>query len=106
MPRDDQILYARIGGATWREIGQRYQISHEGARHIYARIREPFIDLLVAKVRRHLEDNDTDYELAIPPPFRDNPEQAARFAGWVTGALAERGVLVTSALFGLHEATR
>ncbi len=101
MIRDSEILFERIAGLSYRQIGRRHGTSHEYARHVYGRARERYLDALVAGIGAR-EEGDS-WELGIPPPFRDDPDAAARYVGWVIGALVERGISVNSASFVLQE---
>jgi hypothetical protein len=88
--RDAQVLLERISGDTLKEVGDRHDLSIEGARLVILREARRHIDKLVLDMWV-AQKQGTLLTLAIPAGFDDDGQQlAVHYLEWVLDQMAQR----------------
>lgn len=92
--RDNAILWEHFGGASLRELGHRFGMSHQGARMV-----------IVREGRRHVDRFELDLlaatktgewpTLLVPFQEQDGWQTVLSYFGWLVDELRKRGVPVT-----------
>ena len=110
--RDTAVLTERIAGAKLRDIGARHGLSHEGVRVVADRTGRRHLDDLQRRLAANVGTDDLEV-LLVPDHSGPAFDAAIAYVGWVTHALAERGVELkvtyrpaeSGVAFGLEDVT-
>ena len=113
MERDAVILQERIGGDTFRQIGERHGISTMRAHTVFHRSARQHLDDLELRLLANTKTDDLEV-LLIPDHSGPGFDAAIDYLRWVTHELAERGVqlkvhyrpAMNGVAFGLEDVTR
>ena len=90
MDRDAEILLDHISGDPLRTIGDRYGLSHEGARLVIVRQARRHIDTLVTGMWAAQKEGSM-LALAVPAGPDADQRFAVQYLDWVLGEMAKRG---------------
>jgi hypothetical protein len=93
MTRDEAMLNDHLAGASLRELGQRYSLSHEGVRLAIARQGRQVID----RIHLDLLTSHATGEMptfVVPGHAGPDFDLALEYVRWVTQELEERGLKV------------
>ena len=96
--RNAEILAERITGSTLRELGERHDLSHEGARFVLTRQARRHIDQIATAAWRAQFAGEL---LTLSVPAWAEHDLAAEYFAWLVGELRKRddgfGVSTTGA---------
>jgi hypothetical protein len=92
--RDERMLRDHIGGASLRDLGDRFGLSHEGARQVVVRASRKHIDRLELDLMAGAKTGDWP-TLLVPHQHQEDWQLMLRYLQWVLDQLRGRDVPVT-----------